>query len=112
MIDRVKIGYLTYDVYEADHVREDGVSHLPDVTDDKWLCGEISYIKRCIYINGVLDEEVKKQTLLHEITHGILRNAGQHANSENEELVDGIAYGLIQVLRDNPQLIEYVTSSE
>lgn len=108
MIESVKIGYLTYAITPAEHPTEDGLPHLPQSADDQWLAGEISYLSGRIYIHNGLPEAVKRQTLLHEITHGILRNAGQHALNADEELVDAIAYGFLALVRDNPQLIVYL----
>ncbi len=42
-------------------------------------------------------------TLWHEILHGILNGAAQ-TEEHNEAHIDALAHGIIQVLRDNPQL--------
>jgi hypothetical protein len=108
MITTVKIGYLTYTVVVADQRAEDGLPHLPTVADDTWLSGEISFSKARIFIHAALAEEVQKQTLLHEITHGVFHHAGQHAYCANEEMVDTVAYGFMALIRDNPELIAYL----
>jgi len=45
---------------------------------------------------------IRRVTLWHEIVHGILYAAGQ--TDHDEVLTDAIAHGIVQVLRDNPEL--------
>lgn len=108
MIESVKIGAITYTVQLAKHPADDGLPHLPLVEDNKWLAGEISYTSNQIYVHAGMAEDAMRQTLLHEVTHGVLRHAGQHALNADEELVDAIAYGFMALVRDNPKLIAYL----
>jgi len=83
---KLRIGAITYDVTES--VMQD--------------CGCIDYEKQTIEIRKGLAADARTVTLWHEILHGILYNMG-HVNHD-EILVDGIAHGVLQCLRDNPQL--------
>ena len=46
-------------------------------------------------------------TLLHEIIHGILYQAGYNSHNENE--IDALAYGLYSVLKNNSELVKLIT---
>ena len=83
---KLRIGAITYDVTES--VMQD--------------CGCIDYEKQTILIRKGLAADARKVTIWHEVIHGILYNMG-HVNHD-EILVDGIAHGVLQCLRDNPQL--------
>jgi len=83
---KLRIGAITYDVTES--VMQD--------------CGCIDYEKQTIEIRKGLAADARNVTLWHEVIHGILYNMG-HVNHD-EILVDGIAHGVLQCLRDNPQL--------
>jgi hypothetical protein len=52
-------------------------------------------------IDDRLSHQAQYQTLLHEIIHGILTTMGHDVD---ENTVDGMAYGWMQVIRDNPNL--------
>lgn len=80
------------------------VEYVPDLRDgDQGLNGWIRYNDCKIQIDADLSDQRKRIVLWHEIVHGLLENAG--AESEHDEkIVVALGYGLVQVLRDNPQL--------
>jgi len=89
---QIIIGAIAYEVIEvAELASEHGT-----------LCGEISSTKCRIRIDADMAAPVKQVTLWHEIIHGILFNAGYREHDEQQ--IDALAYGLMQVLRDNPIL--------
>lgn len=94
MIDKVKIGAITYDVT------------IDDTLGDTGYSGQIRYLRTQIVINGDLKPQAAKQTLWHEIIHGIMTNAGIPHEDQTEPLVNAIAYGVMQVLVDNPGIVE------
>lgn len=59
-------------------------------------CGMIEYIKCIIKLNPDLTEEAKKETLCHEIIHGIFVHLGYNDLAENEQLVQAIGNGVYQ----------------
>lgn len=67
------------------------------------LHGDISTIRCRIRIDADQDSQAKRVTLWHEIIHGILYGAG--LREHDEQVVDALAHGIVQVLRDNPQLV-------
>lgn len=66
------------------------------------LCGDIDTMKCRIRIEQSMAPDIKRVTLWHEIVHGILFAAGITDHSEIQ--VDALAHGLVQLLRDNPEL--------
>lgn len=99
MIDNIRIGAFDYTVAKVDKIFED---------QDRKYYGDIDYFETKIQILNEVTGYVEKQTLWHEILHGIFRNAGQRKACNNEPLIDCIAYGLVQVMRDNPDLVRYM----
>ena len=87
-MESVKIGGLTYTVKK--------VSDLQGKEGD-W--GRIQYKTQEITLDDSLKEQIEDQTLIHEITHGILVEAGYVEHEE--EQADRIGKILYQVLTDN-----------
>lgn len=97
--DKVKIGWREYLIQKYGARRN---------TNGDLLCGEIDYVKHTIYLNNEYSEEQMKVTLLHEIMHGIFNREGHTDWRENEDLIDAIAEGLFELLKDNPELFKEV----
>lgn len=87
-MEAVKIGGITYEV-----------SKSPDLQGKSGEWGHIEYKTAQIVLDDSICEQVEDQTLIHEIVHGILVEAG-YVNHE-EEQVDRIGKVLYQVLTDN-----------
>ena len=49
----------------------------------------------------------KPQTLMHEVMHALLYERGRD-DWEDEELVDALASGVINLIRQNPELVEFI----
>lgn len=86
-------------------VKISGIDYIVDVAEHQeveegMLMGQIIYHEGRIYLNEVLNDQLKESTLLHEIVHGILYHMGSEMN-DNEEFVEGFSSGLYQVFRDN-----------
>ncbi len=92
--NQVKIGGLVYKVKMVDN--------CPLGYD---YSGEISQTKEKIYIqNGASDNSVK-ETLLHEIIHGMVYYMGLRGTDYNSEsFVEGLAHVLLAVIEDNPEM--------
>ena len=104
MIDSVKIGLVTYTVEEK--------ADLYQLTDGRKeaLHGEIWHAEAAINLEANQNVDVKLVTLWHEILHGILHSAG-HENHPEPTII-ALSYGLVQILRDNPKLIEQTMFGE
>ena len=96
MIDKIKIGGIIFKIkcvkklIGANNVKYDG-----------WVKHSKSHIK----IEKNLEIQCYLQTLFHEIFHAIFTHLGRE---DDEKTVDSLAYSMLQVLRDNPQLLEAI----
>lgn len=96
----IKIGAIHYRVEE-----------IPNLGDDSGkLDGRISHGLARIQIEDDLNPQGKVHTLLHEIVHAVATQLGHPKLDEG--LVDAIAYGAYQVLRDNPILVKAIAKPE
>lgn len=98
--DTVRIGSADYEVELTDEVL---------VMNSQQLKGLIDYEFHEIKIsNTVQDRQGQEQTFLHELVHGIIDERSLNlAESNDETIVDEIAKGLHQVIRDNPEIFKY-----
>jgi hypothetical protein len=94
-IDTLKIGPFVFAV------------ELGSPEDDKGneVDGKLWHSQARIVIDKDLEKQPQKQTLLHEIVHEIAIQSGQDVS---EGLVDAIAFGIYQVVRDNPKLVRMI----
>jgi len=60
------------------------------------ICGEIDYKNCIIKIDENMKDEFKKETIAHEIVHGILTHLGYDDLAENEQFVCALSNALIQ----------------
>ena len=58
--------------------------------------GMIDYVRSTIKINKNLTEEHKKETLCHEMLHGILVHLGYEEYSQNEQFVQALGNAIYQ----------------
>jgi len=95
---KVKIGPIKYKIVEKKRLTNHG--------RDTKLDGSASYSHCRIGIEKGLNKQAKRLTLWHEIIHCILvqNGVGEH----DERVVDAMAYGILDVLQDNPELNERV----
>jgi len=74
---------------------------LPEIIeDDRELFGQIKYNDSVIKVSKKFPSNIPN-TILHECIHGLLEDRGI---KHKEELVVQLTNGLIQLLRDNPEL--------
>lgn len=98
--DKVRIGAIDYDVKLADNMTPNSGN------ENGIVLGEIVYRKALIYLSPDQNPQVMRQTLMHEIAHGILHQAGHYEN--DEAIVTALGYGLTALIRGNPDLIRYI----
>lgn len=58
--------------------------------------GQIDFCKAIIKINKDLDDQVKKESICHEVLHGILVHLGYDDLSSNEKFVNAVSNGICQ----------------
>ena len=77
------------------------LEEVEQVNKNQRLFGEIDFVNQTIKIEKDLNEDRKKQVLLHEILHGICEQLGIEEINNNETLIQSISSALYQVLKDN-----------
>ncbi len=95
----VAVGGFVYDVHAWNH--------------DEALAGDLlgycDNIKNQIKIADGLNDQRRAEVLLHEVLHAIFHQSGIEATREGEEkVVSGMAYGLIGLIRQNPDFMSYL----
>ncbi len=71
------------------------------------------------YTHGVMIELVINQhnltfaldTVMHEVSHGVYRCAGLDSTSSEESVVTAMSTGWLAVLKDNPELLQWIVDS-
>lgn len=58
--------------------------------------GQIDYVKSEIRVNKELNGEALKETLAHEIVHGMLFHLGYSSESQDEQLVQALGNAINQ----------------
>lgn len=104
MIDKVKIDQVTYAVSETAG---------PILVDSRVCRGAITYGTNKIELLATEGESQKQVTLMHEIVHGIVyeRNLEKYIKGdENEDFTDEMARAIMQLIRDNPELVKQLNS--
>lgn len=97
----IRIGPIDFTVKTVDDLHDNHVK----------LDGHIRYASTSILLESALNPQAILLTLWHEITHGILVQSG-HAAGIKDPVIDALAYGIIDVLRNNPWLRDPETNSE
>lgn len=91
---QVKVGPIIYEVIEDETLRE------------KQLYGSIRFLESIIAILPDLPPVLQRIKLVHELIHAIKVDAG--FDEHDERMVDALAFRLVQVVQDNPELAEYL----
>lgn len=75
-------------------------------------CGaEVDYNAATIKFSNRADkigDGAKVKVLMHEIVHAILHERRLYEASENEELVEELAKGFVNLIRQNRELINFI----
>lgn len=76
-------------------------------SDGESISGRVLYDMCEIHLEAGNSPQADRQTLWHEIVHIVLTHLGRDENRKDREaFVDSLAYGLMQVVQDNPWLAE------
>ena len=99
-------------MYEAILGDDEGL--LANAPNESYGC--IDYTRSKIFIATEIVEDFQKEVLLHEVLHGIMDDAHMSKIVKDESLLEDfvamLAPRLMQVLSDNPVLVEYLTNNE
>lgn len=102
MPEVIKVGSLVYEVRVVPGSAREGGYHL---------LGEHDYLEQVLRIGEEVPEPIRPHILLHEVLHAALDFCG-HSFEGEEAVVSGLAHVLVMILRDNPQLVDYLLWGE
>jgi hypothetical protein len=98
----VKIGNRSYEVlFEA------------PVRDNELIDGSIDYSRSQIKVSENISTDYQRETLLHEVLHGVVDDAKLYEFFDEkilEKLITTVTPRLIQVLCDNAELVKFITN--
>lgn len=97
MTDNLRVGPIDFAVERVSDLRGD---------DGKALYGEVKWQRCTVRIEADCVAQQQRQTMWHEVIHILLEQSGRTALSQNDEVVDSLAYGIMQVIRDNSWLAQ------
>lgn len=113
-IKKVELGGYTYDVKVEDGAGLCKLLGKQAGTGEEFY-GAYSPDDQTILIRKGLTPQMSQQTLLHEVVHAIMynNNIGRIENDDkNEDLVDKMAWGFMEVCKRNPTLINWVMKTK
>lgn len=91
VVKSIIVGGIVYDVEFKELDSEEGIQ-----------LGWCNYAKTKLEINNHnINEQKQKQTVIHEMTHAIIHEAGLGFGEDEERVVNHIGLVLYQVLKDN-----------
>lgn len=96
---KVMVFGIPYTIAKPDRITVDGVN----------ADGCVTYNVQEIEVVDGMPVEVERTVLLHEIMHAAFKGQGQHEYQHDEALLEAIAHGVVQIMRDNPELVKYLT---
>lgn len=77
--------------------------------DNGVVCGNVDYFKLVITVSRGQHPLHERATFLHEIIHAIANHTGHAELRDNEDHTEALSYALVHVLRNNPELVKYLT---
>ena len=107
---KVAVGHVVYDIREEDR--------LSEITGTSGTCGQDVQV---ILIDTQLGPDQERETVLHELLHAIFYATSASKMLEElekvadvkdleERFIQPVAGRLLEVLRDNPGLVEYLVA--
>lgn len=109
MPTKVKVGAMIYKIER----RKRGSPELTDKLEDGRVIeleGICHFTECTIYVQSRLPLSKAQEVLHHEINHACTYPSLCNKQLQDEEFVDGISPMSLQVIRDNPELINYYRS--
>ena len=106
--DKVRVGPHRYRIrYDKDAIDLKATEH-----NERRLYGLTEPVSQLIHIDPTLAASQMRDTVLHEVLHACLSLIGADeflSPSKEERLVRALSPALLQVLRDNPKLVRFLT---
>lgn len=98
----VNVQGIPYRVQKCDELTSDGQA----------MDGVVTHSEALIQIDSGMALEVEKRTLWHEIIHAMFKAQGHGAYRVDEDLITAIENGVVQLIKDNWELVSYTVSGE
>ena len=93
---KVRVGSIDYTINSKDERQ---------ILNTRQCYGVIDYEYHTIELDsGIQDGQGLERTFLHELVHAIVKEHKIDLEDNFEEVTDKLAYGLHQVIRDNPSI--------
>jgi hypothetical protein len=92
--DSVKVGALTYDIVQDPRLKEEGDF------------ARIRLTELVIQVATPMHQDVARVHIIHEVIHAMLHDSGFAAEDHEERIINALSHGLVQLVRDNPELIK------
>ena len=93
---KVRVGSIDYTINSKDERQ---------ILNARQCYGVIDYEYHTIELDsGIQDIQGLERTFLHELVHAIVKEHKINLEGDSEEVTDKLAYGLHQVIRDNPSI--------
>lgn len=87
-------------------IKVEFVEDIPCDDPEKMLIGQLDMAEARILVADQ-NPAMARVTLLHEIIHMIVNKAGMY-EAVNEAMIDMLAFGMYDVITQNPDLVEYL----
>ena len=101
MLEKILVDSVDYKVEYTDEVI---------LVDGRHCIADIDYNTSKIRLsNEIKDAGREARVLFHELVHAILYERGMDEERKNENLVDELAAGIVNLIRHNPDLVSYIT---
>ena len=101
----IQIGPLRYDVQVVDQINESDC-------EERITIGDIIFSTGVIRVLNMPTIEQRKVTLWHEILHAVMRQAGWNRLKEEEQVIEAISHGIVDLIERNGLDALYATIVE
>lgn len=105
MGNKVLIDAVEYEIKRTDE---------PIIVDGQQCWASVDYVKAQIKMRNrnIVGAGREPRLLMHEVVHALLHARGFYDEANNEELVEALAGGVVNLIRDNPKLVEFLEGKE
>jgi len=104
----VRVGQYTYTVH-TDAETGNAIKAADNAEGE--LLGHSNHSALSIWVDGKLAIPLLAETLLHEVLHACIFHSGSYRPDDEEAYVCAIAPTLFSVLRENPELLSFLTTA-
>lgn len=107
------LGGYNYEIRESDGKEICKVVGLKDTDTPPY--GAYNPDEQIIYIRRDMTPQMKSVTLAHEMVHAVMFNNNigvLEKDEDNENLVDRMGMGFVELIKRNPDIVSYIAKSK